>query len=143
MSLGLISGKLIKAGADYAIDTSNADLEYIGLYFSAHWCPPCRGFTPKLAEYYNKVNKNKLRFEVVFVSSDQDEDQFKDYFGEMPWAALKYDERDTKGSLSQTYSIRGIPTLVVLDKKGQTVNANGRGCVMNEVDKANPDLKWA
>jgi len=26
------------------------------LYFSAHWCPPCRGFTPKLTEFFNKAN---------------------------------------------------------------------------------------
>ena len=24
----------------------------IGLYFSAHWCPPCRGFTPILKNFY-------------------------------------------------------------------------------------------
>ena len=23
----------------------------IGVYFSAHWCPPCRGFTPKLVDF--------------------------------------------------------------------------------------------
>src|SRR5439155_11962188 len=25
----------------------------IALYFSAHWCAPCRKFTPELVEYYN------------------------------------------------------------------------------------------
>jgi nucleoredoxin len=27
----------------------------VGLYFSAHWCPPCRGFTPNLVAKYNEL----------------------------------------------------------------------------------------
>ena len=30
----------------------------IGLYFSAHWCPPCRGFTPKLVEFRDSNKKD-------------------------------------------------------------------------------------
>lgn len=26
----------------------------LALYFSAHWCPPCRGFTPQLAKWYSQ-----------------------------------------------------------------------------------------
>ena len=36
------------------------DVKLVGVYFSAHWCPPCRGFTPVLANHYktwNKANK--------------------------------------------------------------------------------------
>ena len=47
-----------------------ADLKYVGIYFSAHWCPPCKAFTPVLTDFYNSVNKNGKIFEVIFVSSD-------------------------------------------------------------------------
>eukprot|EP00961_Rhodomonas_salina_P072869 978910-Rhodomonas_salina.2 len=64
----------------------------IGLYFSAHWCPPCRGFTPKLAEAYNKIRANGKALEIIFVSSDKDEKSFADYHAEQPWLALPFDK---------------------------------------------------
>ena len=65
----------------------------VGIYFSAHWCPPCRGFTPALAKFYNavKAGPNGDKFEIVFVSMDRDEKSFDGYFGEMPWHAIAYD----------------------------------------------------
>ena len=50
--------------------------KHIALYFSAHWCPPCRGFTPILAEVYGKISSSR-DFEVVFCSSDRDARQFQ------------------------------------------------------------------
>lgn len=71
-----------------------------GLYFSAHWCPPCRGFTPVLAQLYTKLKENNQSIEMIFVSSDRDENSFKEYFNEMPWHALPFSERDLKVSCS-------------------------------------------
>jgi len=44
----MLGKKLLKGTEE--IDTASAfgDKTAIALYFSAHWCPPCRGFTPKL-----------------------------------------------------------------------------------------------
>ena len=41
----------------------------VGLYFSAHWCPPCHGFTPKLTEVYTVIKGTDKSLEIVFVSS--------------------------------------------------------------------------
>lgn len=46
------------------------------LYFSAHWCPPCRTFIPKLTEAYDKIKENDDALEVVFISSDRDQASF-------------------------------------------------------------------
>merc|ERR1711915_49463 len=68
----------------------------VALYFSAHWCPPCRVFTPKLIEVYNELKERGEVFEVVFISSDEDEDAFKDYYSSMPWLALPFGDKTTK-----------------------------------------------
>lgn len=70
----------------------------LGLYFSAHWCPPCRAFTPQLAEWYKNVKKssNGDNFDIVFLSSDRDATGFNEYFKEMPWYAVPYADRDIK-----------------------------------------------
>merc|ERR1719335_908313 len=98
------------------------------LYFSAHWCPPCRGFTPKLAEWYSKSLKAK-GLEVVFVSSDRDEAAFNEYYAEQPWLALDYADRKAKEQLSALFGVRGIPSLVIVDRDGSTITTEGRSAV--------------
>ncbi|KAI9205742.1 thioredoxin-like-domain-containing protein [Polychytrium aggregatum] len=106
--------------------------KYIGLYFSAHWCPPCKMFTPRLAEYYNSMVAKGTPFEIVFVSSDSDQKSFDEYFSQMPWLALPYENRDTKNALSRKYKVEGIPTLVILDEHGNSITKDARSKVMGD-----------
>merc|ERR1712187_1017429 len=112
----------------------------IGLYFSAHWCPPCRGFTPKLADFYQSGLKEKM--EIIFVSSDRDEASFKSYCEEMPWLALPYEKREEKQLLSDIFSVQGIPSFVVLNPDGTVITTEGRAKVMSDPKGANLPDAW-
>ena len=116
-------------------ETSTADAlkgKVVGLYFSAHWCGPCRNFTPKLAESYAKLQSSGKPFEIVFCSSDRDEAAFNDYYGEMPWKALPYSNRDLKNSLSKKFKVQGIPTLVIVGEDGETITTGGRKAISSD-----------
>jgi nucleoredoxin len=51
-------------------------------YFSAHWCGPCKAFTPILRRWYQRHAAAK-QVEVLFVSNDKDETEFNTYFSSM------------------------------------------------------------
>lgn len=101
----------------------------IGIYFSAHWCPPCRGFTPELVKTYNELKAAGKNFEVVFVSWDKDENSFKEYYSEMPWLALPFVERDLSKDLGAALEVNGIPTLCLYKPDGTQITKDGRTCV--------------
>jgi len=125
----LFGGKLLNGENEVETADVLKDCDYVFIYFSAHWCPPCRGFTPKWAENYKALKAAGKKFDCVFASSDKDEEAFNGYYKEMPWLALPFSERKTKAALAEEYECSGIPHLVVLDKKGNVVTLNGRAGV--------------
>ncbi|CAL1543825.1 unnamed protein product [Lymnaea stagnalis] len=131
----ILGSELIGQDGSVVPVSSLTDVDLIGIYFSAHWCPPCRGFTPVLGDFYKKLRAAGKKFEVVFVSSDRDQASCKEYYDSMPWLLLPYAERGLKESLAEKYSIRGIPTLVLVDPKdGSTISSEGRNIVTADSD---------
>ncbi|KAF8016575.1 hypothetical protein BT93_H1944 [Corymbia citriodora subsp. variegata] len=107
------------------------------LYFSAHWCPPCRSFLPVLTDAYEKIKAAGNACEVIFISSDKDQTAFDDYFAVMPWLALPYgDER--KKSLSRKFRVRGIPMLIAISPTGRTLTKEARNLIMDHGADAYP-----
>lgn len=102
------------------------------------WCPPCRGFTPTLSAAYDKMKATRSDFELVFISSDRDEDSFNDYFTKkMSFCALPYHLRDVKAELSKKFGVRGIPTILMLGPEDADsgerpiINSDIRGFIDN------------
>ncbi|KAA8528207.1 hypothetical protein F0562_035542 [Nyssa sinensis] len=111
----------------------------VGLYFGARWCPPCRAFTEQLIEAYNEllITTPNQCFEIVFVSTDRDSEEFDLNISDMPWLAIPYEDR-TRQDLCRIFGIKGIPALVILGPDGKTISTNGRAMISLYGAKAFP-----
>ena len=100
----------------------------IALYFSAHWCGPCRKFTPQLVDYYNRVAPQHPEFEIIFISLDKSQFGMETYMREtnMPWPAIDYKKLGSKDGIRK-YAGGGIPDLVVVDASGKVVSDSFEG----------------
>jgi len=131
----LMDGPLLSKSGEVRASTALANKPY-GIYFSAHWCPPCRGFTPKLAATHAKCADLGKPFEVVFVSGDRDAGQFDEYFGEMPWLAIPYTDKARIEGLNKLFNVEGIPSLIIVGADGKVVNPNARGALESDPECA-------
>ena len=117
-SLVQLEGKNLKS-----FDASTlSETKYFLFYFSAHWCPPCRAFTPKLVDFYNKTKPTHPELEIVFVSSDQSDEDMKKYMQEakMPWPAIRFSKIESQKKIA-AYAGSGIPCVVVVDAEGNVL----------------------
>ena len=80
--------------------------------------------------YEDREDKDEV--EVVFVSSDHDKDGFDEYYGEMPWAAVKFDFEGIE-ALREKFAVQGIPKVIVLSgKDGSVLHADARAQIVAE-----------
>ena len=102
--------------------------KFVALYYSAHWCAPCRKFTPQLVDYYNRTVAAHPEFEIIFVSSDRSRFGWETYIGEtkMPWLAVDFDQL---GDMAGIRKLGGgsIPSLLVLDNASRIVASSYDG----------------
>lgn len=108
----------------------------VGLYFSAHWCPPCRAFSPILSEF---AKKHSSEFAVVFVSLDNSEEQFKEYVQGKGWYCIPYSESHLRQKLQASdFQVTMIPTLAICDfregKEGKCITTWGKSAVTKNPD---------
>jgi nucleoredoxin len=126
----------------HADDEAVADKKLIALYFSAHWCGPCRSFTPSLVEFYNRVAQQHPEFEVIFVSADRSDFAMQQYMREanMPWPAIDFAKVPEKESIRK-YCGSGIPCLVVLDSAGKVLSDSYAGAKYRGPQKVLAELE--
>ena len=109
---------LVKSdGSSVPADSALAGKDLVLFYFSAHWCPPCRQFTPMLKDFYEvRINitmdmvmlilvlQEVEGLEIVFVSSDRSPEDMLSYMKEShgDWLAVEHDSVVANG-LKQKY----------------------------------------
>lgn len=133
---GKIEELLARQGRDYLIARDGQKIlvseligKTVGLYFGSHWCPPARIFTSQLIKTYTDLKTGQLKpFEVVFISTDRDHDEFIRSLSTMPWPAIPYEDK-TRQDLKRIFDIKEIPALVLIGPDGKTITTNGRATI--------------
>ena len=108
---------------DFSITTSEG--EYISLDelkgkvvlldFWGTWCPPCVESVPGLRELNRRFAKESS-FVMISVSSDGDEDKWKDFVAKEKMVWNQYLDRDHK--VQRAFRVSAFPTYILLDGDG-------------------------
>jgi nucleoredoxin len=134
-----VGAKIFNKAGEASFEKVAGSAEVVCLYFSAHWCGPCRSFTPNLVKAYEAMIEKKYPIQIFFCSFDHNEKDYNEYFSSMPWASLGF-KNPISESLGNDFNVEGIPALLVFDKKGNLLTVEGRADIGSS--KAEAYAKW-
>ena len=107
------------------IDLAQMKGQVVLIDFWATWCGPCIAGLPELKEVYAKWHPQG--FEVLGISLDDDEEALATMVKEreLTWPNF-FDREHASNRYADQYGITGIPTLWLIDKKGNLRYLNAR-----------------
>ena len=87
------------------------------LVFATTWCPYCREEIPRIKEIYGQGREKKLEVLNIYVNETESKvAEFATKYA-LPYRVLL----DKDGNVAERYQVRGVPTLVLLDRQGKIV----------------------
>ena len=101
------------------------DCTLLGIIFTADWGSPCRIFKKDLINIYNEMNEGEKVFEIIQVSFDKNENDFKAGINGLPWKFLPWDFSG-KEELKKKYGVLTVPKFFPIDKTGKSLSDTGR-----------------
>ena len=103
--------------ADKEINIQNLDSQLIMLNFWATWCAPCREEMPSLDRL--QVNKKLKNLKIYPINIGKERlDKVNSFFAELGIDNLE-PYFDYPSTLAKTFSLRGLPTTILLNSKGE------------------------
>ena len=102
--------------------------------FWATWCGPCVAEIPNVKATYDQLHPKG--FEILGISFDEDKESLESFVKKkgMTWPQY-FDGSGWKNKYGQQYGIQGIPTMWLIDKKGNLRDLNGRENLKSKVEK--------
>ena len=103
--------------ADEEINIQNLDSKLIILNFWATWCEPCKEEMPSLNRLQANQKLKKLKIYPINIGKENLK-KVKSFFTELDINNLE-PYFDNPSTLAKTFSLRGLPTTILLNSKGE------------------------
>ncbi|MEM8873161.1 MAG: thioredoxin-like domain-containing protein [Planctomycetota bacterium] len=115
-----LSGKLIDANGN-PVELGD-EVQYIGVYFAAGWCPACAEFTPQLVDFYGNARQRSDNFEMILVPLDRSERDAMNYMrkANMPWPSVRFGAANDL-PVARATRVAETPQLVIMDREGRVI----------------------
>jgi len=108
--------------------TNLQELKLVVYYVGAKWCSGCTKFTPLLLDFYQQINKDTKNLEIVYISCDNIETDYKAQIESMPWLSAPFNVVAQRKFLDEN-TVTTMPSVLVLRKDATVAKKDGRADV--------------